>query len=403
MTMNFSTEQKEGIKIALTNPFSIITGGPGVGKSFMLRGITEIYKQLYPEKPIYLAAPTGRAAKRITETTGIEAKTIHRLLAYHPEYGFQMNELNQLEPGLLIVDESSMADIELADNLFRALPLNMQVVFVGDVDQLPSVGPGSVLRDSIMSRVIPTVFLNYNYRQAQGSNVAKFANDVKNGLELPVHKDFGDYTCRLVNDAEQVAGIVDAEVRQAIFNGLGIMDFQVLAPMRKGSAGVNKLNDLIRDIVNPEAPDNKTKSFYRIRDKVMVIRNDYQKVVFNGDIGQITGTGEEPNQNGRTVEGLYINFGNGSDVFFPYDDLDEIQLAYASTIHKSQGSEFSLVIMICVNQHYIMLQRNLLYTGITRAKNKLVLICQEDAAKRAVKNNVITERYSRLRERLAGE
>jgi exodeoxyribonuclease V alpha subunit len=170
--------------------------------------------------------------------------------------------------------------------------------------------------------------------------------------------------------------------------------------MRKGSAGVNALNDLIRDIVNPEAPDNKTRSFFRIKDKVMVIRNDYTKLVFNGDIGQIVATGEEPDKSGGNIEGVYINFGNGNDIFFPYDDLDEIVLAYASTIHKSQGSEFPLVIIPIVNQHYIMLQRNLIYTGITRAKNELVLICQPEAVSRAIQNDRIAERHSRLKERL---
>ncbi|MBU7006341.1 SF1B family DNA helicase RecD2 [Phosphitispora fastidiosa] len=403
INIEYAPEQRGAVVMVLSNCLSIITGGPGTGKSTVINGIVSIYKDMYPDKPIYLAAPTGRAAKRITETTGIDGLTLHRLLKYNPECGFQHNELNQLESGLLVVDEYSMADVELSDSLFRALPLDMQVVLVGDVDQLPSVGPGSVLRDCISSQEIPTTFLEYNYRQAQGSKIAEFAHRIRQGQEIPLYEQFDDYVCRLVDDAEGVAGWVETEVRNAVLSGMGIMDFQVLCPMRKGSAGVNALNDLIRDIVNPEAPDNKTKSFYRIKDKVMVIRNDYNKLVFNGDIGQIIATGEEPNKSGANVEGVYINFGNGTDIFFPYDDLDEVVLAYASTIHKSQGSEFPLVIMPIVNQHYIMLQRNLIYTGITRAKNKLVLVCQEQSVSRAIQNDRIAERHSRLKERLKGE
>jgi len=404
-TVELATEQRGAVMMSVTCPLSIVTGGPGTGKTTTTNAIIAMYREYNPDKPVYLAAPTGRAAKRITETTGIEAFTLHRLLRYNPGYGgFTHNELNPLEPGLLVVDEASMMDVELADSLFKAVTNEMQVVLVGDVDQLPSVGPGSVLRDSIMSGVIPVTFLEYNYRQAQGSKIAYYAHQIRHGLEIPLYEQFDDYWCRLVEDdcedaGEMAARYVLDEVRRAVGEGYGIMDFQVLAPMRRGSAGVNNLNDLIRDLVNPETAENKTKSWYRVRDKVMVIRNDYKKMVFNGDIGQVVAAGVDTDAEGDETEGLYISF-DGTEVFFPYNDLNILTLAYASTVHKSQGSEFPLVIMVCVKQHYVMLQKNLLYTGVTRARNKLVLVCQEYAVKKAAGNDLITERFSRLKEKL---
>ncbi|WP_035107693.1 SF1B family DNA helicase RecD2 [Desulfovirgula thermocuniculi] len=398
--IEYAPQQRAAIETALTNHLSIITGGPGTGKSTVTNGIIAAYKKLYPFNPVYLASPTGRAAKRLSEVTGQEAKTIHRLLKYHPEIGFQVDENNPLHaPGLLIVDEFSMTDIKLAADLFAAVPDNMQVVLVGDVDQLPSVGPGSVLRDAISSGVVPTVRLKFNYRQAQGSQIAACADMVRRGVVPPLASLNKDVECIFVGGADQVIQVVTDRVRQALSDGYGPMDFQVLTPVYKGPAGVDALNEAIRELVNPPARAKTEHKFngktFRLGDKVMVVKNDYPKGVFNGDIGKVTGIVSDGEN-----QGVWVRF--EEEVFFPAEDLDRLTLAYACTVHKSQGSEFPLCIVVCVKSHYIMLQRNLLYTAITRAKHRLVLVCQPEAVEIAVRNDRIQERYSRLKERLVG-
>ncbi len=389
--MEFSSDQREAIKTALTNSVSIITGPPGSGKSFTLLGIAELYKQLYPNNYIYLAAPTGRAAKRMSEATRKDAKTIHRLLRYSPMIGgFEHDADNPLySPGLLIVDESSMIDIELMADLLAAVDDGLQVVFVGDVDQLPSVGPGSVLRDMIASEVVPTVRLRFNYRQARGSKIAEYANLVCQGIIPPLQSD-GDFEFIEIDEAGKAVEVILGLVRDAMANGYGVMDFQVLAPMRRGDSGVKALNEAVRELVNPDSPDKPSLGSYRLGDKVMAIKNNYQLGVFNGDLGQVVAI-----QRGT----LTVDFGDGK-VLFRQDDLDLLTLAYASTIHKSQGSEFPLVFMPLTSQHWIMLQRNLLYTGMTRAKRRLVLVADEKSIRRAVGNNVIERRFSMLAERI---
>ena len=418
----YAPEQREAVKLVLQSGISIITGGPGTGKTTVINGVIKAFKKLYPNSwqyPIYLCAPTGRAAKRMTEATGLEAKTIHRLLRYSPDYGgFTYNEHNQLSgPGLLITDESSMADVELAHDLLQAIENGIQVVMVGDIDQLPSVGPGSVLRDAILSGVIPTVRLKYNYRQAAGSGIADYAHMICQGQwEPPNSKDI--HWMRISDDiaaaaaSDQAAHEVVKRVVQAVKDGLEPMDFQVLSPQRKGAAGVNNLNDLIQDAINPKTPNKPEltfgKSVYRLGSKVMVTSNDYGLGVFNGDLGLITGVmgrdfrGED--KDGKEIKGpgIFAEF-DGEEVFFDIDKMGILDLAYASTVHKSQGSEFKLVIMVCVRSHYIMLQKNLLYTGVTRAKNDLVLIAQDSALKHAVENDKIADRFSLLQKRLRRE
>lgn len=390
--LQFSKNQREAIKMALTAPISIITGGPGTGKSFTLRGITEIYTKLYPQRPIYLAAPTGRASKRMSEATGLPAKTIHRLLRYNPEYGdFEHGRDNPLPgPGLLIVDESSMMDIQLADHLLAAAE-ELQVVLVGDVDQLPSVGPGSVLRDCIASDRVPTVRLLFNYRQAGGSKVAEYANLICQGAMPPLVTE-GDFEYIPVEDGNQAADTVLALVQSIVSEGYGLLDWQILAPMRRGTAGVTALNEAVRAIVNPMEEGKATLGNYRLGDKVMVIKNNYKLAVFNGDLGIIAEI-----DRGK----MQIDFGDFIQEF-AHEDLELLTLAYASTIHKSQGSEFPIVIMPLVQQHYMMLQRNLLYTGMTRAKRRLVLVAEERSVRQAVRNNVIEERFSQLAARIQG-
>jgi exodeoxyribonuclease V alpha subunit len=388
--VQYAPEQREAIKISLTNQISIITGGPGTGKSTVTNAIVEIYKRLLPNNQIYLAAPTGRAAKRMAEVTSRDAQTIHRLLRYNPmDGGFFFGYGNPLPgPGLLIVDEFSMVDIELAASLFAAVD-DLQVIMVGDVDQLPSVGPGSVLRDMIASGMVPTVQLQFNYRQAGGSKIAEYANLICKG-KIPPLETAGDFEYLPILEADEAQQVILGLVREAMASGYGQMDFQVLAPMRKGNTGVIKLNELVRELVNPADPDKPKLGDYRLGDKVMVIKNNYSLGVFNGDLGEVIGI----NRGKMTV-----NFGDYV-VDFDVESLHLLTLAYATTIHKSQGSEFPLVFMPLTKQHYIMLQRNLLYTGMTRAKKRLVLVADEWSEKKAVGNDVIEKRFSMLAERI---
>jgi exodeoxyribonuclease V alpha subunit len=389
--IEYAPEQKKAVKSALSYNISVITGGPGTGKTTVINTICSIYKTIHPHNYLYLAAPTGRAAKRMSEATKQDAKTIHRLLKYSPMIGgFEYGCDNPLPvPGLLIADESSMVDIDLMHDLLAAVDDGLQVVCVGDVDQLPSVGPGSVLRDMIASEAVPTVRLKYNYRQAGGSKIAEFANLVCQGVTPPLQSD-GDFEYIPIEEANQALDVILGLVRGALESGYSQMDFQVLAPMRRGGSGVTKLNEVVRELVNPATPGKPTLGLYRLGDKVMVIKNNYQLGVFNGDLGQITNI-----QKGS----LTVDFGDGT-VDFRMDDLDLLALAYASTIHKSQGSEFSLVFMPLTKQHYIMQNREIFYTGITRAKKRLVLVADQHSIERCVKNCTVTKRYSMLAERI---
>lgn len=390
----YAPEQRKAVATALQSGISIITGGPGTGKTTVIRAICDIYSMQNIANELYLCAPTGRAAKRMEEATGYEAKTIHRLLQYSFESGrFCHGYGNPLPgPGLLVVDEASMMDIELAGCLLGASE-NLQVVMVGDVDQLPSVGPGSVLRDCIASGRVATVRLGYNYRQAGGSRIAELADLVCRG-EMPDLQSAGDFEFIGVEDADQGAQTVLQLVQGVVTEGYGLLDWAVLAPMRRGSCGVNALNEQLRELVNPAKPEAPKLGHYRLGDKVMVIKNNYHLEVFNGDLGIVTDVRKNR---------LAVDFGDGRAVDFAVENLGLLTLAYATTIHKSQGSEFPIVIMPLVHQHYIMLQRNLLYTGMTRAQRRLVLVAEKRSVRRAVQNNVIEKRFSMLAERICGE
>jgi exodeoxyribonuclease V alpha subunit len=394
--MEYAEQQKQAVATALQNPLTVITGGPGTGKSTVTKAICNLYGEKNPHNPIYLCSPTGKAAKRMEEATGREAKTIHRLLQYRPPLGFQCNEENPLfGPGLLIVDEVSMMDVELACDLFKAIDTGMTVVLVGDPDQLPSVGPGNVLNDIINSGVVPTVRLEFNYRQANGSKIAEYAHKiVKFGAVPPLVQQDGDYETRTCNDPQEVIAYMTMIVKEALEAGMKPMDIQILAPMKRGQVGVDALNEIVRELMNPPSPEKPELAYgkisWRVGDKVMVIKNDYNLGVFNGDMGVITNV----QSNGITVD--IDNW----EIEFGFEQLDELVHAYAITTHKSQGSEFKLAIIACTNNHYIMLQRNLIYTAITRAKDRLVLLTNERALKRAVKNDKLAERLSLLKERL---
>ena len=386
--------QAQGIQQAVSSKVMILTGGPGTGKTTTTLGIIETLKSL--GNKILLAAPTGRAAKRMTEATGMEAKTIHRLLEYSPEKGYQRNKDNFLDGDVLIVDESSMIDIILMYSLLKAIPLHMKLILVGDIDQLPSVGAGNVLRDIIDSGKFPVVRLTKIFRQAQSSQIIMNAHRINKG-EFPNLKnqrgtDFFFIECEEPEQAaNEIIGLVKSRLPK--YCRVNPTDIQVLTPMQRGVIGAANLNQLLQQNLNPaQSWLTRGSHTYRLHDKVMQIKNNYDKEVFNGDIGMISDI--------NTIDKeLTVQFENR---FVKYDitDLDELVHAYAITIHKSQGSEYPIVVMPVMMTHFIMLQRNLIYTGITRAKKMLVLVGTKKAVAYAVKHITVTKRNTKLKERL---
>ena len=402
--MEFAPEQRQAIVAAMQSRISVLTGGPGTGKTSSVNAIISAYQIIHPTHKVYLASPTGRAAKRMSECTGgREAKTIHRLLRFNPyEGGFQHNRYCQLEgPGLLILDEVSMCDTPLAANLFEAIPDSMTVVLVGDEDQLPSVGPGKVLGDIIRSGVVPVTRLNRIFRQAEGSGIAALAHQIRAGAVPDFYLDDVAF-CR-VSGAEEAADVAVQQAIQAV-EDYGLMGFQLLTPQRRGPAGVDALNQRLQEVLNPAEfgkPELKTGRVFRQGDKAMVIKNNYKKGVFNGDLGMVTGIGEGVAADGTKEEGIFVEI-DGDRVFFGRSELDQLMLAYAGTVHRAQGGQWTHVIYVCVTQHYMLLQRNLAYTAITRAEKYLTVVGMEAAVKIAVKNTKINDRNTWLAERLRG-
>ena len=386
--------QLAAIQMALDSKVMVLTGGPGTGKTTTTQGIIAAFKARHMS--ILLAAPTGRAAKRMTEAAGMEAKTIHRLLEYNPMDGYKRNDANPLDGDALIVDECSMIDILLFYNLMKAIPSNMRLILVGDIDQLPSVGAGNVLRDIIDSQQIPVVRLTRIFRQAQSSrivmnahaiNAGQFPN-IKNGLDT-------DFFFIGQEDADDIVKLIIGLVRDRLPKKYGYpaKEIQVLTPMQRGTVGAGNLNIELQNALNPSGPSLARGGYtFRQGDKVMQIRNNYDKNVFNGDIGYITAV----DTNERT---LSVTF-DSRVVEYDITELDEIVLAYAVTIHKSQGSEFPVVVMPVTMKHYVMLQRNLIYTGITRAKKICVLVGTTKALAYAIKQNTVSKRNTKLKERL---
>jgi len=392
-------EQAGAVKIALTEPVSILTGGPGTGKTTTIKAVLALLAA--KGKRVLLAAPTGRAAKRITETTGIEAKTIHRLLEVDPSAGFKFkrNQANPLEADALIVDEVSMIDLILMNNLLKAIAPGTHLLLVGDADQLPSVGAGNVLRDMIASGAIPTVRLAVIFRQAQDSTIIGNAHRINQG-EFPLFpKDKSDFYFFGKTEPEEAAPLLVDIVARRIpkkFGAHPINDIQVLAPMHRGQVGVGNLNQLLQAALNPARPDvaqyQSGSRLFRVGDKVLQLRNNYDKDVFNGDIGFVEGLDLE--------DGVAVVRFDGRPVRYELSELDEIIPAYAMSVHKSQGSEYPIVVIPMLTQHYMMLQRNLLYTAITRAKRMVVLVGTRKAIAMAVRNNRVDKRWSALVERL---
>ena len=397
-SVRYDEVQKAAVRSALTNRFMVLTGGPGTGKTTTTGAIINVCERLGAR--VLLAAPTGRAAKRMAETSGREAKTIHRLLELKPPDGYKRNQENPLNCDFLIIDEASMLDIILTYNLLKAVPPGASVLFVGDVDQLPSVGPGSVLRDIIRSGAICTVRLDRIFRQARHSDIIKNAHRVNAG-EFPNIRNGAntDFFFIEKEDPAEVAKTIAHLCQERLPKYYGVdpvEDIQVLCPMTRGETGTIRLNASLQAILNKNEESIKYGSTeYKLGDKVMQIRNNYDKNVFNGDIGKIVSIDLET----RTVT---IRF-DGAAIEYDSQELDEVALAYAVTVHKSQGSEYPIVVCPMTTQHYMMLQKNLIYTAITRAKKTFILVGAKKALAIAVKNKKSAERNTMLADRLRAQ
>jgi len=397
--IQLSEDQKAAVYTALTRKVSIITGGPGTGKSTITRNIIEL--TLAAKHSVLLAAPTGRAAKRLSETTRLEARTIHRLLEYSPATGnqFARNAQNPLDADLIVIDEMSMVDIYLMHHLIEAVGEGTHLVLIGDVDQLPSVGPGNVLRDIIDSGVLPVTRLMTIYRQANDSYIILNAHRINQGQLPEFPKESKDFFLFAENDARKTADWVVDLASERINNKFGFdsrQDIQVLSPMHRGEAGVTELNQRLQAVLNPPVAQKielrHGSRIFREGDRVMQIRNDYDRQVFNGDIGTL----QKIDLDGPTLSVML----DGRAVDYDLTQLDDLLHAYAISIHKAQGSEFPVVIIPLLTQHYMMLQRNLLYTAVTRAKKLVVLVGSRQAIATAVRNQQVRQRNTRLAQRM---
>ncbi len=389
---HYEDKQVTAIETALRNNLMILTGGPGTGKTTVIKGIIELLSSM--GMMILLAAPTGKAAKRMSELTGRQAKTIHRLLEYNPALGYCYNEMNPLPGDVLIVDETSMVNLPLMETLIRAVPNNMRVILVGDIDQLPCIGPGNILRDCINSGVVPVVKLDKIFRQSENSNIVKNAHHVKNGESLVIKNTNDSDFFFMKRDDDIMFDIVDLVVNRLPKKyGYKPIDIQVLTPMKKCEIGVDKLNIELQKAINPEGTEVKYGKFtFRVGDKIIQTVNNYEKEVFNGDSGFI----DAINLDLKTV---FVRF-DERIVEYSYTDLEELSLAYAMTIHKSQGSEYPAVVIPLTYPNKIMMTRNLLYTAITRAKELCVIIGSKRIAEIGIDNALSYKRKTMLKERL---
>lgn len=387
MGIKFAPKQKEAIESSLKEKIMILTGGPGTGKTTIIRAIINIYKKL--GRRVLLCAPTGRAAKRLSEASGEEAKTIHRLLEYKPgENIFLKNEKNPLKADLVIVDEFSMVDIPLMFHFMKAIPPWTSLLFVGDKDQLPSVGPGNILKDLISSGIVRVVELEEIFRQSRESMIVVNSHRIRKGMFPYLFKDRNDFIFISEEDEEKafrkIVDLITREIPEKFGFDPMSSDIQVIAPLYKGIAGVDSFNKILQERLNP-----KGESFpgvpFKTGDKVMQIKNNYDKDVYNGDIGRVLKVDEK---------GVTVLFDR--EVNYDREELDELTLAYAISVHKSQGSEYEACVMPVLTQHYIMLQRNLLYTALTRAKKLAILVGSKKALAIAIKNNKPYKRNTRL-------
>lgn len=398
-SITLSQSQKKAVALALKNKLLVITGGPGVGKTTLVNSILQIIGA--KDAKILLCAPTGRAAKRLSESTGLEAKTIHRMLEFDPKaFGFKRNRANALEADIVVVDEASMIDIVLMNQLLGAIPDSAALLLVGDVDQLPSVGPGAVLSDIIASEVVPTVRLTEIFRQAATSKIIVNAHRINSGKapeKSEKKEELSDFYFISAESPDEINAKIMQVVCERIPKRFGldsVKDVQVLTPMNRGGLGSRSLNIELQKRLNKDSGPRATKFgwSYGAGDKVLQTVNNYDKEVFNGDIGTIVSVDLEESE-------LLIEF-DGREIKYDFSELDEVTLAYAVSIHKSQGSEYSAVVIPLAMQHYMMLERNLLYTGVTRGKKLVVVIGQPKALAMAVKNERSARRLTALDLRL---
>jgi exodeoxyribonuclease V alpha subunit len=390
-SINLSEEQRDALSLSVDSPMTIITGGPGTGKTTLINSIISVFQR--KNFTLLLAAPTGRAAKRMEATTGHKAKTIHRLLEYNPKiHDFTKNEMNPLDADVIVIDEMSMVDINLMHSVLKAIPDDTRLLLIGDVDQLPSVGPGNVLMDLIVSTTIPTVRLKTIFRQAAESGIIANAHRI-NSSEPP---QWNDTDCFFVerNDPEAVRDTILELATNRIPNKFGfdpMKDIQVLSPMHRGDAGVTHLNEHLQHAMNPNGQEIPKRGL-RLGDKVIQTKNNYELDVYNGDVGKITILSEETKE-------LHVQFEDRT-ALYSFDDIDNLSLAYAITVHKAQGTEYPALVLPIVSQHYLMLQRNILYTAITRGKSLVVVVGDTKALNKALHNTDTTRRNTRLAERL---
>lgn len=413
--LSYGKDQFQAIEKAIHSKVMILTGGPGTGKTTVIKAILTVYAKIHgvsldPEDyqkksdyPFILTAPTGRAAKRLTESTGLPAETIHRLLGWNGADGFDKDENEQLEGKFLIVDEFSMVDIWLANQLFKAIPNDMQVLLVGDEDQLPSVGPGQVLSDLLCIEQIPQVTLNEVYRQKEGSKIIQLAHQIKLDQitmdDLKNDQDFSFISCYEYQVLDAIATIFE----RAYEKGIDLKNMQVLAPMYRTKAGITAINNQLQQLINPKT-DKKRQvtvgdAVYRVGDRVIQLVNQPEDGVYNGDIGEIVAI-FKAEENKEKIEQLVIQF-DEKEIAYERSDYTNFMHAYCISIHKSQGSEFPIVILPVVSVHHRMLRKNLLYTAITRSKESLIIIGEKDAFLKGVGTEDTNNRYTTLKEQLS--
>lgn len=397
LDMHLSDEQREAVSLALKHKVLVITGGPGTGKTTITKIIVLALKRMGLK--IKLAAPTGRAAKRLVEATGFQAFTVHRLLGFGPGGEFAHNEEKKLKSDLLLVDETSMLDCHLFVNLLRALPLTCRLILVGDVNQLPSVGPGNILADLLNSQTIPSSWLSRIYRQARESMIVVNAHRVNQGeLLIPSPKEppQADFFWTELDDPQRVQEVIIKTVSERIPEVYGldpVRDVQVLTPMHKGQVGTNELNRVLQERLNPLGKEMKIGTrIFRTGDRVLQTKNNYEKEVFNGDLGWVRRVSQEHFE-------IIVDF-DGHQCKYEQSELDELALAYAISVHKSQGSEYPAVVIPILTQHFMLLQRNLIYTGLTRARRLAVILGSKKALAIGIKNVGGVQRYTNLKYRL---
>lgn len=397
--VNYATSQKEALETAMNSKVMLLTGGPGTGKTTVIKGIVELYAEIHglslnyddyneDDYPVALAAPTGRASKRLQESTGLDAMTIHRFIGWNQDTQPQDILDNEINARLIIIDEMSMVDTWLFHQFLTVVPLDAQIIFVGDEDQLPSVGPGQVFKDLIDSKTIPRVNLTEVYRQQDGSSIIDLAHRMKMGEPIDITQRYHDRSF-IDCSANQIPEVVDKVVKSAVKKGYNMSDIQVLAPMYKGNSGIKRLNQMLQSILNPKQDDSREIEFgdvvFRKGDKVLQLVNRPNDNIFNGDIGVIVGI-FWAKENALNKDVIVVDF-EGIEITFTRQDLLELTHAYCTSIHKAQGSEFPIVIMPIVRQYFKMLQRPILYTGLTRAKQSLVLLGETQAFDIGLKTN----------------